>query len=81
LSTRLSLDFGLVLGVLLVITAVALHRIDGHTTQMIEGNQSRIAVMNTMKNTVNELTVAMLGVTLVVDETDVHDESKRIAQR
>lgn len=53
LSTRLSLAFGLVLGLLLVITAVALHRmqrIDGHTTQMIEVNQSRIAVMNTMKN-------------------------------
>lgn len=83
LSTRLTLAFGLVLGLLLVITAVALHRmqrIDVHTTQMIEINQSRIAVMNTMKNAVNELTVAMLGVTLVVDETDAHDESKRIAQ-
>nr|MBP6419054.1 MCP four helix bundle domain-containing protein [Giesbergeria sp.] len=81
LSTRLSLAFGLVLGLLLVITAVALHRmqrIDGHTTQMIEVNQARIAVMGTMMNAVNELTVAMLGVTLVVDETDAQDEAKRI---
>ncbi|WP_051603232.1 methyl-accepting chemotaxis protein [Simplicispira psychrophila] len=83
LSTRLSLAFGLVLGLLLVITAVALHRmqrIDAHTKRMTEVNQSRIAVMQTMMNAVNEVTVSLLGVTLVIDEVDAQEEAERIAK-
>lgn len=77
LSTRLSVAFGLVLGLLLVITAVALHRmqrIDAHTTRMTEVNQSRIAVMQTMMNAVNEVTVSLL----VVDEVDATEQVNQI---
>lgn len=83
LSTRLSVAFGLVLGLLLVITAVALHRmqrIDAHTTRMQEVNHSRIAVIQTMMNAVNEVTVAMLGVTLVVDEVDAKEQADLLAK-
>ena len=83
LSTRLSLAFGLVLGLLLVITAVALHRmqrIDAHTTRMAEVNHSRIAVIQTMMNAVNEVTVSLLGVTLVVDEVDAQEQAAQIAK-
>ena len=83
LSTRLSLAFGLVLGLLLVITVVALHRmqrIDAHTTRMTEVNHSRIAVIQTMMNAVNEVTVSLLGVTLVVDEVDATEQAKLIAK-
>lgn len=83
LSTRLSVAFGLVLGLLLVITAVALHRmqrIDAHTTRMAEVNHSRIAVIQTMMNAVNEVTVSLLGVTLVFDDVDAQEQAKLIAQ-
>ena len=81
LSTRLSLAFGLVLGLLLVITAVALHRmqrIDAHTTRMAEVNHSRIAVIQTMMNAVNEVTVSLLGAMLVVDEVDATEQVNQI---
>ena len=81
LSTRLSLAFGLVLGLLLVITAVALHRmqrIDAHTTRMVEVNSSRIAVIQNLMNAVNEVSVGLLGVTLVIDEIDAQEQGERI---
>jgi len=82
LSTRLSLAFGLVLGLLLVIAAVALHRmqrIDTHTTRMVEVNNSRIAVIQNLMNAVNEVSVGLLGVTLVIDDIDAQEQGERIA--
>jgi methyl-accepting chemotaxis protein len=82
LSMRLSVAFGMVLSLLLLITVMALlrmQRIDALSTQVVEVNNQRIAVAQSMMNAVNEVSVAMMGAALVVDEADNQEQARRLA--
>ncbi len=74
LSTRLALGFGLVLALLLSITALALERMQAmqvHTREIVEVGQQRLLQTQAMMNASNDAAVALFGFMLTSDEIDV----------
>jgi methyl-accepting chemotaxis protein len=79
LSRRLALGFGLVLGLVLLITVVALQRMqqmDARTREIVEVNNQRIAVAQAMMNAANDAFVALYGFMLAGDEVDVKSQTE-----
>ncbi len=73
LSLRLAAGFGLVLCLLLLITGVALQRMQtmqAQTQQIVEVSNERMARAQAMMNAANDAAVALYGFMLISDEID-----------
>lgn len=83
LGTRLWIAFGLMLTLLMLITAMALmrmQRMNALSSEVVEQHDRRIAVAQAMMNGVNELSTAMVGVALVYDDADGLEQGKQLEQ-
>jgi len=73
LSLRLAAGFGLVLGLLLLITGVAMQRMQTmqvQTQQIVEVSNARMDRAQAMMNAANDAAVALYGFMLISDEID-----------
>ena len=83
LGTRLWIAFGLMLALLMLITAIALLRMrsmNALSSEVVEQHDRRIAVAQSMMNAVNELSTAMVGVALVYDDADGQEQANQLGQ-
>jgi len=79
LSTRLAAGFGLMLALVLLITGIALQRMqqmDSRTREIVEVSNQRIAVAQKMMNAANDAFVALYGFMLASDEVDIKSQTE-----